>query len=118
MSLRPGKYTEYDFPLHEVNRLAVKEANSKKPIYTMHNWWARRLSCVFRTILLATRIDWEDWDRLEPWKRGADGGFVGAEGAKSADERGRRARIALPIQPRQHVLGECVGAGLALDVRR
>jgi len=68
VSIRPGKYIEYDFPLHEVNRLAVKEANAKKPIYTMHKWWARRLSCVFRTILLATAIEWEDWDAVEPFK--------------------------------------------------
>lgn len=75
--LRPGKYIEYDFPLHEVNRLAVKEANAKKPIYTMHKWWARRLSCVFRTILLASAIDWKDWDRLEPWLRDDDGNYLG-----------------------------------------
>ena len=86
-TLRPGKYIEYDFPLHEVNRLAVKEANSKKPIYTMHKWWARRLSCVFRTILLASAIDWEDWDRLEPWRRDEDGDFVDAEENKLKDER-------------------------------
>ncbi|MGD9496492.1 MAG: DUF1156 domain-containing protein [Armatimonadota bacterium] len=82
---RPGKYIEYDFPLHEVNRLAVKEANAKKPIYTMHKWWARRLSCVFRSILLASAIDWEDWDRLEPWQRDSDGDFVDAEGNKITD---------------------------------
>jgi putative DNA methylase len=87
LSIRPGKYIEYDFPLHEVNRLAVKEANAKKPIYTMHKWWARRLSCVFRTILLASAIDWEDWDRLEPWRRDDDGDFVDAGGNKLTDER-------------------------------
>ncbi|MGI5818115.1 MAG: DUF1156 domain-containing protein [Armatimonadota bacterium] len=87
MTLRPGKYIEYDFPLHEVNRLAVKEANAKKPIYTMHKWWARRLSCVFRTILLATAIDWEDWDRLEPWQRDEDGNFIDADGNTLTDER-------------------------------
>jgi len=87
LSIRPGKYIEYDFPLHEVNRLAVKEANAKKPIYTMHKWWARRLSCVFRTILLASAIDWEDWDRLEPWRRDDDGDFLDADGNKLTDER-------------------------------
>jgi putative DNA methylase len=79
---RPGKYIEYDFPLHEVNRLAVREGNSKKPIYRMHKWWARRLSCVFRTILLASAIDWEEWDRLEPWRRDAEGYFVDKEGRR------------------------------------
>ena len=50
--LRPGKYIEYDFPLREVNRLAQKEApvGGRRPIYFLHKWWARRLSCVFRTI--------------------------------------------------------------------
>ena len=96
MTLRPGKYIEYDFPLHEVNRLAVKEANAKKPIYTMHKWWARRLSCVFRTILLASALDWEDWDRLEPWQRDADGDFLDAHGAKITDEREYHRRVRRP----------------------
>src|SRR5512136_802678 len=77
---RPGKYIEYDFPLREVNRLAQREANAKKQIYTMHKWWARRLSCVFRTVLLASAIDWADWDALEPWKRDADDDFVDKDG--------------------------------------
>ncbi len=96
MTLRPGKYIEYDFPLHEVNRLAVKEANAKKPIYTMHKWWARRLSCVFRTILLASALDWEDWDRLEPWQRDADGDFLDADGMKITDEREYHRRVRRP----------------------
>jgi putative DNA methylase len=91
--IRPGKYIEYDFPLHEVNRLAVKEANAKKPIYTMHKWWARRLSCVFRTILLASAIDWEDWDRLEPWQRDDDGDFVDDHDKKLTDEREYHRRV-------------------------
>lgn len=90
---RPGKYIEYDFPLLEVNRLAVKEANAKKPIYTMHKWWARRLSCVFRTVLLATAIDWEDWDRLEPWKRNKKGRFVDNKCNPITDERDYHKRV-------------------------
>ncbi len=88
MSIRPGKYIEYDFPLFEVNRLAVKESpvGGRKPIYQMHKWWARRLSCVFRTILLASAIDWGDWDGLEPWQRDKDGDFADAEGRKITDE--------------------------------
>ncbi len=104
---RPGKYIEYDFPLHEVNRLAVKEANAKKPIYTMHKWWARRLSCVFRTILLASMIDWEDWDRLEPWKRDEDGDFVDADGNKITDESQYHRRVRDPEMFRES-LGKMV----------
>jgi putative DNA methylase len=92
-TLRPGKYIEYDFPLHEVNRLAEKEAYAKKPIYIMHKWWARRLSSVFRTVLLASAIDWTDWDALEPWKRDEEGDFVDAEGNKITHERDYHRRV-------------------------
>ncbi len=43
---------EVGFPIVEINRLAVPERNSFKPIYQMHKWFARRASCVFRAILL------------------------------------------------------------------
>jgi hypothetical protein len=43
---------EEDFPIVEINRLAIPERNSFKPIYQMHKWFARRASCVFRAILL------------------------------------------------------------------
>ena len=43
---------EDSFPIVEINRLAVPERNSFKPIYQMHKWFARRASCVFRAILL------------------------------------------------------------------
>lgn len=47
----PRAIEEY-FPIVEINRLAVPERNSFKPIYQMHKWFARRASCVFRAILL------------------------------------------------------------------
>jgi hypothetical protein len=31
------------FPTEEVSHLALCEGNAKKPVYTMHKWWARRL---------------------------------------------------------------------------
>src|ERR1700722_19930729 len=43
---------EEDFPIVEINRLAMPERNSFKPIYQMHKWFARRPACVFRPILL------------------------------------------------------------------
>lgn len=50
---RPKKWAiEDSFPIVEINRLAVPERNSFKPIYQMHKWFARRASCVFRAILL------------------------------------------------------------------
>jgi putative DNA methylase len=45
---------EVGFPIVEINRLAVPERNSFKPIYQIHKWFARRASCVFRAILLGT----------------------------------------------------------------
>lgn len=41
------------FPIVDINKLAVPERNAFKPIYTMHKWFARRSSSVFRAILLA-----------------------------------------------------------------
>ncbi len=48
----PTRAIEESFPIVEINRLAVPERNSFKPIYQMHKWFARRASCVFRAILL------------------------------------------------------------------
>jgi uncharacterized protein YbaR (Trm112 family) len=44
---------EEDFPIVEINRLALPERNSFKPIYQMHKWFARRASSVFRALLLS-----------------------------------------------------------------
>ena len=48
------KAIEETFPIVEINRLAIPERNAFKPIYQMHKWFARRASCVFRAILLAS----------------------------------------------------------------
>lgn len=61
---------EVGFPIVEINRLAVPERNSFKPIYQMHKWFARRASCVFRAILLgalkpATKPDGTPTDLME-----------------------------------------------------
>jgi len=47
-------YIEHDFPIEDLNRIAQKEGNAKKPIYQMHKWWARRLGSVFRMLILTT----------------------------------------------------------------
>jgi adenine-specific DNA methylase len=49
---RVPRAIEVGFPIVDINRLAVPERNSFKPIYQMHKWFARRASCVFRAILL------------------------------------------------------------------
>lgn len=51
---------EIDFPIEQVNEIAEVEAHAKekfRPIYFIHKWWARRLGCVFRTIVLYSLID-------------------------------------------------------------
>lgn len=44
---------ECDLDVARVSQLALREGNSKKPIYKLHKWWARRLGSVFRWIVLA-----------------------------------------------------------------
>ncbi len=60
---------EGDVPIERLYELAVREGNSKKPIYEMHKWWARRLGCVVRMLLLLAtapeeQTDAEIWDRF------------------------------------------------------
>mgnify|MGYP002761410423 CR=1 FL=1 len=55
------------FPIEQVNKIADKESKAKRyyrPVYTMHKWWARRLGCVFRSMLLYTLAD-DDMKILE-----------------------------------------------------
>jgi len=58
-------HIEHNFPIEQVNPLAQREANAKRPIYMLHKWWARRLGCVFRTIVLSALIPEEEWRRLD-----------------------------------------------------
>ena len=47
---------EIDFPILRINELAAIEASSgatKKPIYQLSKWWARRQPSVFRSMLIA-----------------------------------------------------------------
>ena len=53
---RPKTCLEVDFPILPINGLAAIEASSgptKKPIYQMSKWWARRQPSVFRAMLIA-----------------------------------------------------------------
>ena len=65
---------ETTFPVETLNPVAMAEGNSKKSVYQMHKWWARRLGSVFRMILLAAfRPD--GTREVELWQdflRGAD----------------------------------------------
>lgn len=44
---------EAGLPVEELYEFALREGNSKKPIYEIHKWWARRLGHVFRLLLLS-----------------------------------------------------------------
>lgn len=53
---RPKTCLEVDFPILPINALAAIEASSggtKKPIYQLSKWWARRQPSVFRSMLIA-----------------------------------------------------------------
>jgi hypothetical protein len=53
---RPKTCLEVDFPIIPINELSAIEASSgatKKPIYQLSKWWARRQPSVFRAILIA-----------------------------------------------------------------
>jgi putative DNA methylase len=56
---------EVDFPVELVNPLAQREANAKRPYQLLHKWWARRLGCVFRTIVLSSLIPDSEWKQLD-----------------------------------------------------
>ena len=48
---RPKIETE-QIPIEWLYHMALAEGNSKKPVYRIHKWWARRLGSVFRTLLI------------------------------------------------------------------
>jgi len=54
-----------DFPIELINPLAEREANTKRPYQLLHKWWAKRVGCVFRTIVLSSLIPDSEWKRLD-----------------------------------------------------
>jgi putative DNA methylase len=60
---------ENELPIKRISQLASKEGNSKRPVYEIHKWWARRLSVVVRSIIIGVLLPddaSEDifWDRF------------------------------------------------------
>ena len=47
-----SKIETEQIPIEWLHYMALREGNSKKPVYRIHKWWARRLGSVFRTLLL------------------------------------------------------------------
>ena len=53
---RPKTCLEVDFPILPVNAVSALEATTgatKKPVYQLSKWWARRQPSVFRSLLIA-----------------------------------------------------------------
>lgn len=46
-------YIEKNLPIKKISDLALKEGNSKKPVYEIHKWWARRLSVIVRALIIS-----------------------------------------------------------------
>lgn len=69
-------YIERDFPIERLNPIALGEGNSKKPIYRMHKWWARRLGSVFRMIILTT-LGNENESEESTWSKFCNGANLG-----------------------------------------
>lgn len=51
---------ERGFPIVQLNPLSVRERNAFKPIYKMHKWFARRSPSIFRAMVLAAALPFED----------------------------------------------------------
>ena len=89
------RFIEQNFPIEEIDLVALREGNSKRPVYRIHKWWARRLGSVFRMVLITLlseaglrdkeilRRFWGDWqaeDRpiiLDPFMGGGTTLFEG-----------------------------------------
>ena len=61
-------FIEQNFPIEYLNPVALSEGNSKKPVYRMHKWWARRLGSVFRTIIIST-FSSRDESEISIWNK-------------------------------------------------
>ncbi|MFW9845305.1 MAG: hypothetical protein ACFFD6_01040 [Candidatus Thorarchaeota archaeon] len=50
-------FIEKGFPTEFVDEMAWSESNSRKPIYHSHKWFARRVGCTFRAIIMACFLE-------------------------------------------------------------
>lgn len=71
-------FIEKDLPIEKLNPVAMSEGNSKKPVYQMHKWWARRLGSVFRMIVLAA-FGRQDESEADIWHRFCNGVDLGGK---------------------------------------
>lgn len=57
-------FIERGFPRQAIDEIAWSESNSRKPIYHMHKWFARRVGCTFRAIILASFLEEDPMNRF------------------------------------------------------
>ncbi|MFW9966116.1 MAG: hypothetical protein ACFFEA_03105 [Candidatus Thorarchaeota archaeon] len=57
-------YLERGFPSETIDEIAWSESNSRKPIYHMHKWFARRVGSTFRAIILGLFLDEDPMKRF------------------------------------------------------
>jgi adenine-specific DNA methylase len=50
-------YVLEGFPIEEIDELAWRESNVRKPIYHIHRWFARRVGSTFRALILGTFLE-------------------------------------------------------------
>jgi hypothetical protein len=68
-TIPPLTRLEEGFPSQRLYSVSQKEANSRRPIYQIHKWWARRLGTVVRMLLLCAfssqdESDSDLWDKF------------------------------------------------------
>ena len=56
----PETFLESGFPVAQLHSIALKEGNSKPPVYQIHKWWARRLGSVFRASIISSTLPPDD----------------------------------------------------------
>jgi adenine-specific DNA methylase len=66
------RFIEKTLPVEYLNPVAMAEGNSKKPVYQLHKWWARRLGSVFRAVTLATFMP-ADESEHSVWQKFCEG---------------------------------------------
>ena len=56
----PETFLENGFPVAQLHSIALREGNSKPPVYQIHKWWARRLGSVFRVSIISSMLRPDD----------------------------------------------------------
>lgn len=56
----PSLLESGQFPARDLAEFAAREGRRPRPIYTAHKWFARRLGCVFRALLVGATADPND----------------------------------------------------------